>query len=419
MVKRVCSLSSPPGRLLRGLTIFFLLGCSALVFGAQTADPNAMSDAKKILNYYYTLPAKTDTKVIAGQFGQWGNSLAAGYQAGVVALQASSGKWVSLMGTDWHDFNSGKAFVPAPLISWWNAGGLVTVDYHIDNPYGGGAWSTGANLAGILTAGSAANKTWLSELDWTASNLQTLQSSGVIVIWRPFHEMNGGWFWWGNGDVASFVALWKHMFNYFTTTKGLHNLLWLYAPNTGGNMTKYYPGDAYVDLVGIDGYFNVPSTINITSDYNSMLTLNKPLGFSEFGGIPAAGGSQNVFDNMVLINSIRASYPKMCFFQNWHCAWAIDCQKNSTQLMNDPWVLTREKLAWKNSTPVEFDSPIRNTPQVLPRNNSTQTLYTLQGRAIKYAGKGTVPSGLYFRKTVDGGAPGQTMGKIIIGNDKL
>jgi len=400
-----------------GATVLFLLSFSSPGFSATTANPNALPDAKKILNYYYSLPAKTNTKVIAGQFGQWGNSLEAGYQAGIVALQASSGKWVALMGTDWHDFTSGKAFVPQPLIDWWNAGGLVEVDYHIDNPYGGDAWTAPADLAGILVAGSAVNTAWLAELDWTAANFKTLQDAGVIVIWRPFHEMNGGWFWWGNGDVAAFVALWKQMFNYFTVTKGLNNLLWLYAPNTGGNMTKYYPGDAYVDLVGIDGYFAEPTTINITSDYTSMLTLNKPLGFSEFGGVPAAGGSDDVFNNMVLINSIRTSYPQMCFFMNWHCPWAIDCQNNSTQLMNDPWIITRDKLTWNTLTSVDHNVQKFNAPvAVVSSNKLPVLLYTMQGRAIKYSGKGSVPAGLYFSKNMGVSASSQTMRKIIIGN---
>jgi len=400
----------------------FLLSYQQPSFGAQTANPNAMPDAKKILNYYYSLTAKTDTKVIAGQFGQWGNSLAAGYQSEIVALQASTGKWVSLMGTDWHDFNSGKAFVPAPLISWWNAGGLVAVDYHIDNPYGGGAWSSPADLAGILVAGSAVNKTWLAELDWAAANLKTLQDAGVIVLWRPFHEMNGGWFWWGNGGSAkapaTFIALWKHMFNYFTTTKGLNNLLWVYAPNIGSNVDKYFAGDAYVDIVGLDGYFNMPTSIDISKEYPLMVALKKPFGFTEFGGIPAAGGSKNVFDNAVLINSIKTKYPQMCFFMPWHCSWSIICQKNASTLLNDPWVITRDKLAWKTTTPVAYETPKKVVRNILAGNGSPRTLYTIQGQAIRYAGKGTVPSGVYFSKINGGSAQGQSMSKVMVGNSR-
>jgi mannan endo-1,4-beta-mannosidase len=246
--------------------------------------------------------------------------------------------------------------------------------------------------------------------------LKTLQDSGVVVLWRPLLEMNGGWFWWGNKDVAGFVAVWQHMFNYYTTTKGLHNLLWVYAPNIGAStVLKYYPGDGYVDITGIDGYYNSPTALNIP-EYAPMLTLKKPFGYTEFGGVPANGGSQMVFDNMVLINSIRNNYPQMCFFMPWHCSWSIVCQKNATQLMTDPWVITRDQLTWKNGTPVADNGMKRAAAPVLLRNNSSKMLYTMQGRAIKYSGKGTIPAGLYFSRELGGPAQGQAMRKVIVGN---
>jgi mannan endo-1,4-beta-mannosidase len=227
--------------------------------------------------------------------------------------------------------------------------------------------------------------------------------------------MNGGWFWWGNGDQAAFVALWRHMFNYFTTTKGLHNLLWNYSPNIGSNVTKYYPGDAYVDIVGLDGYYTEPTSLNIP-EYASMLTYNKPLGFGEFGGIPAGGGSQNIFDNAVLINSIKANYPKMCYFMPWHCSWSIVCQKNATQLMTDPWVITRDKLAWK-TTPIVAETPKKIEPQRLLLNNSKQTLYTIQGHEIRNSGS-ALPAGVYFSKISGSLGQGQTMRKVVVGNNR-
>ena len=70
--------------------------------------------------------------------------------------------------------------------------------------------------------------------------------------------MNGKWFWWGGADKEEFLALWRHMFDYFTTTKGLNNLLWLYSSNSEDAWTRsvdfYYPGDAYCDVVGLDNY---------------------------------------------------------------------------------------------------------------------------------------------------------------------
>jgi hypothetical protein len=100
----------------------------------------------------------------------------------------------------------------------------------------------------------------------------------------------------------------------------------------------------------------------------------------------------------------------------WHCSWSIVCQKNATQLMTDPWVITRDKLTWKTTPVIEENSVKRAVPLVLQQNNSLQVLYTIQGRAIKYSGKGTVPAGLYFSKPVSTGEQGQTMRKVVVEN---
>jgi mannan endo-1,4-beta-mannosidase len=401
-------------RLFYYATVLSLVSFSSSGFSATTANPNALPDAKKILNYYYSLPAKTDTRVISGQLAEWGGDIVAGYQQNVVGLHDTTGQWVALLGTD---FNTGIAPTLSVLSAWWKAGGLVTVSDHFFNPTDGGQpGDVSGNLTDPLVSGSAANTRWLAELDTDAAGLKALQDSGVIVLWRPFMEMNGGWFWWGDKDSAAFVALWKQMFNYFTTTQGLNNLLWVYAPNIGSNVTKYYPGDAYVDVAGLDAYYDAPTSIN-PPEYTQMLTLKKPLGFTEFGGVPAAGGSNDVFNDDVVITSIKNNCPQMCFFMNWHCPWSIICQKNSTALMTDPWIVTRDKLTWSAMTPVVYNVQKINAPMVdLPSNNSPRVLYTMQGRAIKYSGKGSVPAGLYFSKDAGGSALGRTMRKIFIGN---
>src|SRR5690349_8829219 len=101
---------------------------------------------------------------------------------------------------------------------------------------------------------SLSHRRWLKELDRVAEGLEQLKKAGVVVLWRPFHEMNGDWFWWNGKDPDTFIKLWRQMFDYFTTTKQLDNLLWVYSPNHGKKTTDYYPGDRYVDIVGLDAY---------------------------------------------------------------------------------------------------------------------------------------------------------------------
>ena len=69
-------------------------------------------------------------------------------------------------------------------------------------------------------------------------------------MFRPFHEMNGAWFWWGKWE--RYIELWKLVHNYIVEEKGVKNLLWCWSPDAGpGEIRRYYPGDKYVDIVGL------------------------------------------------------------------------------------------------------------------------------------------------------------------------
>ena len=146
----------------------------------------------------------------------------------------------------------------------------------------GGLRDKDVDLNTLLDPGTETHARWMHELDQVAAGLQELQTNGVVVMWRPFHEMNGNWFWWDGKDPETFKKLWRQMFDYFTKTKGLDNLLWVYAPNHGTKTAVYYPGDRYVDLVGLDAYTDFVDTNHIFG-YAEVARLPKPFGFTEFG----------------------------------------------------------------------------------------------------------------------------------------
>ena len=121
----------------------------------------------------------------------------------------------------------------------------------------------------------------MQELDLIAAGLQELKDAGVVVLWRPFHEMNGDSFWWGAKDPDTFIKVWRHMFDYFSKTKGLDNLLWVYSPNHGNKTAAYYAGDHYVDLVGLDAYTDFVDTNHIKG-FAEAAKIEKPFGFTEY-----------------------------------------------------------------------------------------------------------------------------------------
>ena len=184
------------------------------------------------------------------------------------------------------------------LIARAKEGYVVTLSWHWCSPSGlmdtkEEPWfrgfyteATRFDIAKALADPSSADYALLlSDIDTIAVQLRKLQDANVPVLWRPLHEAEGGWFWWGAKGPQPFVQLWQLLYDRLTKTDGIHNLLWVY---TSGGDPAWYPGDAYVDVVGIDAY---PKDLR---DPEGQLweTLRKQIGdrkvltISEFGGVP-------------------------------------------------------------------------------------------------------------------------------------
>jgi len=142
-------------------------------------------------------------------------------------------------------------------------GGISTISWHLDNPHDGkSAWDTTRTVSYILPGGRD-HARYVSYLDRLGTFLGTLKGGrgeAIPVIFRPFHEHTGSWFWWGekNCTVAEYQQLYQFTINYLRDTKHLHNLLIAYSPAEAENQAHYlerYPGDAYVDVVGFDAYY--------------------------------------------------------------------------------------------------------------------------------------------------------------------
>ena len=135
----------------------------------------------------------------------------------------------------------------------------------------------------------------INDMDRIAVELQKLQNAGVPVLWRPLHEASGGWFWWGK-DCESYKALYTFMYDYFTKTMGLNNLIWVW----NGQNKNWYPGDKYVDIIGVDiyasskdyssHYWDWKNAENYSDNPNAQ---RKMVALSENGVIPSPSNIQN------------------------------------------------------------------------------------------------------------------------------
>ncbi len=156
------------------------------------------------------------------------------------------------------------------ITSAYESGGIVTISWHVHNPITqGNAWETTSAVEHILP-GRSRHVEFVRYLDRAANFLQSLRgvnSELVPVIFRPFHEHTGNWFWWGKAHVseADYQALWRFTVDYLRRERGLSHLLFAFSPNgyDARSRDSYfygYPGDEYVDVLGFDHYYRDDGT---------------------------------------------------------------------------------------------------------------------------------------------------------------
>lgn len=141
-------------------------------------------------------------------------------------------------------------------------GGITTISWHMDNPLTGkNAWdNTPKSVLSALPGGENHEKlkSWLDKEANFFLSLKDQKGKLIPILYRPFHELTGSWFWWGKGNCTSeeFKSLWRFAYKYLQK-KGVHNLIYVY--NTGSFQTKNeflenYPGKEYADVLSFDNY---------------------------------------------------------------------------------------------------------------------------------------------------------------------
>ena len=141
----------------------------------------------------------------------------------------------------------------------------------------------------LLTPGTRLYKHWCEQVDTIAFYLKKLQAAHVPILWRPFHEMNGSWFWWGGrrGEYST-IGLYRQLFDRLVNFHKINNLIWIWnvdRPNKPEmQFSNYYPGNKYLDLLSLDVYRN-----DFNQDYYDSLVLlsnGKPVILGEVGNPP-------------------------------------------------------------------------------------------------------------------------------------
>lgn len=159
------------------------------------------------------------------------------------------------------------------MVEAFERGAVNTVTWHLDNPVTGGtAWDASPAVGAILPD-SSHHDIYKAQLRFAAGffrDLKTSKGTLVPVIFRPLHENNGNWFWWGKGRCTpgEYIRLWQFTVRYLRDSLGVHNLLYAYSTDMFETPEQYmerYPGDQWVDIVGTENYWDFQSGATISN----------------------------------------------------------------------------------------------------------------------------------------------------------
>ena len=215
-------------------------------------------------------------------------------------LFEKTGKKPALLGLDFMDHTGAvqPSWINNPdiikdAITWKNNNGIVALCWHWRDPshktYEFYTERTSFDPRKIFEPQSDEYTAMMRDMDIIAGYLKELQDKDVAVLWRPLHEASGGWFWWGSQGPEACKKIWQIMFDKFTKEHGLKNLIWVWTSEAGSNALKWYPGDEYVDILGLDIYDegNHGSQMLSFEELKKLFKGKKMIALSECGSIPS------------------------------------------------------------------------------------------------------------------------------------
>jgi hypothetical protein len=256
---------------LKQLSIFFLATCchAQQLFSQECSDPQATPETRALFKNLYRLTGKnilfghqddpcygvgwkyvsgrSDIRDLTGQY-----PAVYGFDLGRIELN-------SLYNLDSFPFEKTRQFIREA----YERGGVITLSWHLNNPLTGGtAWDNKPGAVASILPGGEKNALYTIWLDRVAEFLNSLKGKNgesIPIVLRLFHELNGGWFWWGRNQCSpdEMKQLWRYSIHYLQKEKNIHHLLYAYNTDkftSGAEYLERYPGDEKIDILGFDIY---------------------------------------------------------------------------------------------------------------------------------------------------------------------
>lgn len=289
------------------LTILFLFFATSLF--SQTIDKKATKETVALFKNLKEL-SKNHTLFAHQHATEYGHGWSGDENRSDV--KSVCGSHPAMIGVDFSGFSGRpkeavdreKEKLRKNVVDTYNRGGVTTAAWHFNNPVspGGFYWKDSVSLPAVkyIIPGGEAHEKYkdiLAEIgDW-AKSLKGADGTLAPVIFRPYHEFDGGWFWWGAPHCTKeeFVSLWRFTVSYLRDSLEVHNFLYAFSPdnkfNSEEQFLERYPGDEWVDMVGMDNYGDMgrdryatdvaSKKLKIVSDY--AIKKGKLAAFTETG----------------------------------------------------------------------------------------------------------------------------------------
>ncbi len=245
--------------------------CSSLAKG-QLLQPSDKQATKETRELFYSMQRLLPAGSIFGHHDATAYGVGWRFDANRSDVKSVTGSYPALYGWDLariehdstRDINGISFKLQAKLVrDAYDRGGINTFCWHMDNPLNGKtAWDTTNRTVKELLPGGSANAAYAKFLDRGADYLSDLKGADgeqIPILFRPFHELTGNWFWWcaNTSTPEEFKQLWRFTVDYLRNKKKLHNLLIVYSVadfESEAEFMERYPGDDYTDFIGFDNY---------------------------------------------------------------------------------------------------------------------------------------------------------------------
>lgn len=220
---------------------------------------------------------------------------------------------------------------------WAAQKGVITFCWHWFSPLGGRAKSfytkeTDFDASRAVIDGTPENKALLADMDVVAGLLRPFCEAGIPILWRPFHEGDGDWFWWGAKGPETLIKLWRMMYHRYTEVHQLNNLIWVW----NSPVPACYPGDDTVDIISRDLYprEHLAHTESL-QELRRITPANKIALIGEIGAIPS-------------VEALAAEKTEWVSYMTWCGDFTLTeefTDHNTLRAMySHPWAITKDRL---------------------------------------------------------------------------